>query len=281
MGLVRSKLGEYKRANEDFNKAIKLYKFEKEKVLEIYYCRYNLGINFRHMKRYEESVAELRFALDLMPEKASCLNNMGLTLFEKGEFDSAADHFKKAIKFGPSAVHYNNRGLANFHAQNIKDALEDFDRALELNSNSDPTIYFNRGNALLSQNQYERALMDYEEAITIQPNNPKYFHAKGIAYEAMAGEIETKHGKKRKFDKSSRDEEQADSLKVYLRFDYLELVEESIKSYLQAIDVDENFLQSRFHLGKMLAATYQYQEALHHYNRVIESLKPSENDPEE
>ena len=84
--------------------------------------------------------------------------------------------------------------------------------------------------------------MDYEEAITIQPNNPKYFHAKGIANEAMAAEIEAKHGKKRKFDKSSRDEEQVDSLKVYLRLDYLELVEESIKSYLQAIDVDEYFL---------------------------------------
>jgi tetratricopeptide (TPR) repeat protein len=132
-----------------------MFKLDKKETLEIYYCRYNLGINFRHMKNYEKSVLELRQALDLMPEKASCLNNMGLTLFEKGEFDLAADHFKLAIKFDCSAVHYNNKGLANFHASNIKDALEDFDKALELNSKGDPTIYFNRGNALLSQNLFE------------------------------------------------------------------------------------------------------------------------------
>jgi tetratricopeptide (TPR) repeat protein len=125
-----------------------------------------------------------------MPEKASCLNNMGLTLFEKGEFDLAADHFKLAIKFDCSAVHYNNKGLANFHATNIKDALEDFDKALELNSKGDPTIYFNRGNALLSQNLFEQSILDYESAIRIQPTNPKYYHAMGIANEAMAAAIE-------------------------------------------------------------------------------------------
>ncbi len=85
-GLVRSKLGEYSKANADFNHAIKLFKYEKEKTLEIYYCRYNLGINFRHMKLFDQSIAELRLAYELFPEKASVLNNIGLTYFENKEF---------------------------------------------------------------------------------------------------------------------------------------------------------------------------------------------------
>jgi tetratricopeptide (TPR) repeat protein len=58
--------------------------------------------------------------------------------------------------------------------------------ALELNSSGDPTIYFNRGNVLLSENEFDKAIEDYEKAAKIAPQNPKYHHAKGIAYEALA-----------------------------------------------------------------------------------------------
>ena len=58
---------------------------------------------------------------------------MGLTLFESGDYGVAAEHFKTAIKFESTAVHYNNRGLANFHAQDKVEALEDFNNALKLN----------------------------------------------------------------------------------------------------------------------------------------------------
>lgn len=55
-----------------------------------------------------------------------------------------------------------------------------------MNTAGDPTIYFNRGNALLSENRFEEAIDDYEKAAKIAPQNPKYHHAKGIAYEALA-----------------------------------------------------------------------------------------------
>jgi len=55
-------------------------------------------------------------ALELMPEKASCHNNLGLSLFEKADFESAIASFSKAIKIDALAVHYNNRGLANFYS---------------------------------------------------------------------------------------------------------------------------------------------------------------------
>lgn len=66
-----------------------------------------------------------------------------------------------------------------------------------------------------------------------------------------------------------------------MRKDYLEHVESAIESYLQAIDVDENFIQSRFHLGKMMAATYDFREALKHFNHVICSIKPTDTKYEE
>jgi len=45
--------------------------------------------------------------------------------------------------------------------------MEYFNKALEMNQANDPTIYFNRGNALLSENKYKEALEDYNQAIKI------------------------------------------------------------------------------------------------------------------
>lgn len=44
---------------------------------------------------------------------------------------------------------YNNRGLAFYHDDKLEEALNDFNKAINLD-NSDPTIYFNRGNAYLN-----------------------------------------------------------------------------------------------------------------------------------
>ena len=115
--------------------------------------------------------------------------------------DLAIENFSKAIKIEPQAVFYNNRGLAYFHdGQDIAAALQNFDEALALNTTGDPTIYFNRGNALLSEDRFDEAIADYEKAALIAPQNPKYHHAKGIAYEAIAVKIEKVDGKQKRFD---------------------------------------------------------------------------------
>lgn len=83
--------------------------------------------------------------------------------------DAAIVEFSKAIKIEKNAVHYNNRGLAYFHDKQNHLSKEDFDMALELNSSGDPTIYFNRGNVLLSENEFDKAIEDYEKAAKIAP----------------------------------------------------------------------------------------------------------------
>jgi tetratricopeptide (TPR) repeat protein len=77
--------------------------------------------------------------------------------------------FSAALKLEPTSVHYNNRGLANFHGNYITSALEDFEEAIKLNQTSDPIIFFNKGNALLSQNMFNEALQEYDLAIQISP----------------------------------------------------------------------------------------------------------------
>ena len=110
---------------------------------------------------------------------------MALSYFENEEFTEALEHYKKAIDADPSSVHYNNRGLANYHHDKQDEAKQDFDRAIEKDPN-DATIYFNRGNVFLNwkdEPNFEAAHRDYDEAIKIAPDNPKLYHSKGLAFQ--------------------------------------------------------------------------------------------------
>jgi tetratricopeptide (TPR) repeat protein len=100
---------------------------------------------------------------------------------------------------------------------------------------------------------FEEALEDYERASKIAPLNPKYHHAKGITYEALAAKVEKEHGKFKRFDLEVLPIENrfAEELIAYIRDDYLKFCNQAIGMYLQAVEVDENFNQSRFHLGRV------------------------------
>jgi|JI10StandDraft_1071094.scaffolds.fasta_scaffold389377_2 tetratricopeptide (TPR) repeat protein len=53
-------------------------------------------------------------------------------------------------------------------------------------NDQDPFFYFNRGNVYLNLGQYDEAHEDYDRAIGLSPNNPKFYHSKGLAYEGKA-----------------------------------------------------------------------------------------------
>jgi len=104
---------------------------------------------------------------------------------------------------------------------------------LKLNISGDPTIFFNRGNAYLSENRFDEAIEDYEKASKIAPQNPKYHHAKGIAYEALAAKVEKEHGKLKKFDLEELSVEMrcSNDMASYLRDDYLKFCRDAIRMY--------------------------------------------------
>ena len=144
-------------------------------------------------------------------------------------------HYQKAIQYETSATHYNNRGLANYHIDNLMQAEMDYNDALKINPH-DATIYFNRGNVYLNQGLFEKAHDDYQTAIDKEPNNPKFYHSKGLTYEA----------------EGTLDEERQDN----------KLLEAAIHMYTAALKLQENFISSRFHLGMMYHRTNQFTYAL-------------------
>lgn len=92
---------------------------------------------------YDQALADLRAALDELPDEALLLHNLGLAHDLRGEDEAAAEYYRRAISFDPSSF----KSLNNL--------------ALILLTDSDP-------------DDIEEALALAERAVELRPDNPAY-----------------------------------------------------------------------------------------------------------
>ena len=63
----------------------------------------------------------------------------------------------------------------------MTEAKRDYDDAIKLNQDNADN-YFNRGNVYLNQSDFKKAHKDFDRAISLENNNAKFHHAKGLAF---------------------------------------------------------------------------------------------------
>jgi tetratricopeptide (TPR) repeat protein len=179
--LVKAKLDKLEDAIADYVKAIEFL----TEARYMYQAKFNKGVCLRRLGRLDESIEDLKNAVQLQGDKASAHNNLGLSYFEKEDFEEAISEFSKAISIEPHPFHLNNRGLAYYHLGLYDEAKTDYDEAIKKNPD-DSLVFFNRGNVFLNKLQFDEAHKDFDTAISKEPKNPKFWHAKGLAYETKA-----------------------------------------------------------------------------------------------
>lgn len=126
--------------------------------------------------------------------------------------------------------------------------MEDLERALAMyeeaieNNPSNADNYFNRGNVRLNQQEFHLAHQDFEAAIQREDRNAKFYHAKGLAYQAEAEAI----AKSKNHD----------------RMDEEDKIEHAIVFFRYALEYCSTFIASMFHLGLMYRRTEKFHDAL-------------------
>jgi tetratricopeptide (TPR) repeat protein len=125
---------------------------------------------------------EQRYKLDAaeVPNTATELSPTG------SETNSGAtpDIAERALALGPlsnSANVYTARGIASYRSGDFPQAIVSFNAAIRLDPD-DAQAYDIRGNAWDEMGSFESALADYDEAIRIDPNNPAVFHDRAIMW---------------------------------------------------------------------------------------------------
>jgi len=140
-----------------------------------------LGYALYEQEDFENSINAYSISLEL-DEYAGAYSNRGLAYAELGEHDRAIEDYDKAIELNKEyAEAYYNRGLAYAKLGKYDKAIEDFNKAIELNKEY-AKAYNNRGIAYAKQQKYNEAIKDYNEAIELNPDLAEAYYNRGLAY---------------------------------------------------------------------------------------------------
>src|SRR3989338_7098103 len=198
-GVAYKNKGQNDRAIEDYNKAIALD--------PNYAAAYNnRGNAYANKGQYDRAIEDYNKAIALDPNYAKAYNNRGGAYDNKGQNDRAIEDYNKAIALDPNnAAAYNNRGavyaknslikalldknknprIADVYKNNADEdydrAIEDYNKAIALDPNY-ALAYARRGSAYDNKGQYDRAIEDYNKAIALDPNYAAAYNNRGLAY---------------------------------------------------------------------------------------------------
>ncbi|MFA5383053.1 MAG: tetratricopeptide repeat protein [Candidatus Micrarchaeia archaeon] len=97
------------------------------------------------------------------------------------KYEEAIENYDKAIELNPKdAGVYNNRGVAKAILKRYIEAIKDFDKAIELNPNY-ASVYNNRGAAKAKLEKYKEAIKDFDKAIELDSTYESAHYNRKIA----------------------------------------------------------------------------------------------------
>ncbi|HEY9646825.1 MAG TPA: CHAT domain-containing protein, partial [Chroococcidiopsis sp.] len=143
------------------------------------------GNQFRQAGQLSQAAAAYRAAIQLEPDYPPAHNNLGLILYELGDYDGAIAAFNRVLELNPLLVPAYGSIITVLTRQGFTDrALATYERAFTtvMNSGSDdPDVYVGLGRLMLNREDLrERAIPVFERAIALNPNLPTAYHDLGI-----------------------------------------------------------------------------------------------------
>jgi len=171
--------------NNNFPKAINLFKkiiLLNSKNINAYL---NLGVIFFKMKNFKESIKFYKKALKINPNHIDSFNNIGVAYREQGNFHKALENFKSIIKLNPNNLGaLNNIGLILIDLKNIKESKQYFQKVLKIDPNHVDALN-NIGIAFKNEKKYQNSIKSYKKVIDINPNYINAYYNLGCIYKEL------------------------------------------------------------------------------------------------
>lgn len=135
----------------------------KTKMAEGYYLK---GLSYFQERNLE--MASVEFNRSIQTDDSNKLSHyyLGIISDMQGKLDDAIQHYKDAInRDSDFSEAYNALGVVYFKQQKWKEALKDFNKALENKLYTTPHVpYLNIGDLYMAQKDYEKAIAAYRES---------------------------------------------------------------------------------------------------------------------
>ncbi|MDD5454752.1 MAG: fused MFS/spermidine synthase [Candidatus Ratteibacteria bacterium] len=124
--------------------------------------------------RYEDALAIYKKVLEIDPDCAEALAQIGSAYIEMGRYEEAVSTIKKAIEMAPDlAIAYNNLGAA-YRRMGMNDNATDAFRKATEKDNAYATPYYNLADIYSETGKVEQAIEALQTAIKIDPNQAAF-----------------------------------------------------------------------------------------------------------
>jgi len=147
-------------------------------------AHYELGEAYMESGRYTDAAREFQFIIsNLGRDESKAHNGLARAYQYLGQFDKAEREYRCAIELEPKEPNlYYNLGHLYYSTQRYAEAVEQFDKALNLDPPNRVEIYYNKGLAYYQQGNYTAAIRQYDEALKLDSSRAEIYYAKGLAY---------------------------------------------------------------------------------------------------
>jgi len=192
----------------------------------------------------------------------------GITLENASNVQEAMEAFDKAIELDPQAAWaYYNRGLAYGKVGDYRQAIRDFDKVIELNPQA-AWAYKDRGAVYDKLGSYRVAIRDFDKAIELDPKVAWSYYNRGVAYM----ELGSYRVAIRDFDKAIElDPEAAWAYKNRgAIYDKLGSYRQAIKDYDRVIKLDPKDAGGYYNRGIAYGKLGDYQQAIRDFDKAIQ-----------
>jgi tetratricopeptide (TPR) repeat protein len=149
---------------KNYSKALSIHHTMTSKYSLICSDYVNVGLIKSYLNKHDESLIYYEKALELEPENATALNNLGYEYLLKEHYDKAFDYLNKALSHQPEFSYaLSNRGYCYIRTGKLEDGYKDLTIALSLDD-KDADTYRNLGVYYGELNDYRKALEFFHKA---------------------------------------------------------------------------------------------------------------------
>ena len=132
---------------------------------------YKLGLSYYEKGQYEEAINSFKKAVELKPNNDMNWYRLGRSYYDNGQYKEAINSFKKAVELKPNdAYNWLWLGLSYFFNEQYKEAINSLKKAVELNPN-DANNWYWLGRSYNKNGEYEEAVNSLKKAVELNPNN--------------------------------------------------------------------------------------------------------------
>ena len=167
--IAKFNLEDYRGAEEDASLAIERNPF----LNDVYEIR---GVARQNMGKSEDAIKDYDKALQTLPRNKHILFNKAIAQEEIKDYKGSDETFKNLLKYNPK---YDRayRGLAKLRLSqgDTLNAIGNLDTALIINKNMHEAYAMRANLYMLYLKDYDKALVDMDEAIKLSPQESEYF----------------------------------------------------------------------------------------------------------